>query len=124
MAVKKSYISGRTDCKCGCGLEISKSLYFILESLSRFFFEKTGKKITVTSGARCAKHNKEVGGVASSAHVSGLAVDVAFANSYELYIINQYLYQIGVERIGLNFAKKFVHFDIDETKPKPVYFKY
>jgi len=124
MAVKKRYVIGKTTCKCGCGLDIDPRLNFILESLSRFFRENTGKSIVVTSGARCPAHNKKVGGVASSAHVSGLAVDVAFANSYECYLINQYLYQIGIQRIGLNFEKSFIHFDIDDTKPKPVYFKY
>ena len=38
--------------------------------------ERLGKAVTVNSGFRCPVHNKAVGGVYNSQHVSGLAADV------------------------------------------------
>ena len=35
-----------------------------------------GKSIKITSGYRCPKHNKDVGGVAKSQHVLGNATDI------------------------------------------------
>lgn len=37
--------------------------------------ETYGKPITITSGVRCAAHNKEVGGVSNSQHLKGKAAD-------------------------------------------------
>lgn len=112
------------DCSCGCGLKPTKSALWFLESLDRQFTAATGKELYVTSGARCFKHNADVGGVPNSAHVKGLAFDVHFDNSSECYIIVQHLFKMGITRIGINFAKSFVHFDIDSTKPQGVLFKY
>lgn len=61
------------NCKCGCGLNnISYSLVKILEDI-RYHFG--GKPVTITSGTRCSKHNKEVGGIRGSKHLQGKAAD-------------------------------------------------
>lgn len=59
-------------CKC-CGLYIkNKELLFKLELLRA----RLNKPIIITSGTRCIKHNKEVGGVSNSQHTKGKAVDI------------------------------------------------
>ncbi len=70
----------------------------------------------ITSGYRCPIHNKAVGGVENSAHLSGLAADIACNNmSDRLKIISALLF-CGFRRV--NIKKDFIHVDIDRTKQK------
>lgn len=60
-------------CKCGCGLNnMNLQVVRIADDVRRHF----GKPAIVTSGSRCAKHNKEVGGVSNSRHLQGKAIDM------------------------------------------------
>lgn len=60
-------------CKCGCGFDtVDVQTLEVLESVRRHF----GKPVTVTSGARCAVHNKRVGGASNSQHVFARAADI------------------------------------------------
>ncbi len=61
------------NCKCGCGLNnINYNLAKILEDI-RFHFG--GNPVIITSGTRCEKHNKTVGGIKGSEHLKGNAAD-------------------------------------------------
>lgn len=111
-------------CACGCGFKPKDSALWFLESLSREYNAKFQKELYVTSGARCYAHNADVGGKPNSAHIKGLAFDVAFFSSRECYCITAHLYKMGIRRIGINFAKSFIHFDIDPELPQDVLFKY
>lgn len=60
-------------CKCGCGLNnMNLKIVKIADEVRKHF----GKPAIVTSGSRCEKHNKEVGGVANSRHLQGKAIDM------------------------------------------------
>lgn len=62
-------------CKCGkCNgdVEMYEELLEILQAIRN----KYKKPVTVTSGIRCAKHNKNVGGVSNSRHLKGKAADI------------------------------------------------
>lgn len=60
-------------CKCGCGLNnMNLKVVKIADEVRKHF----GKPAIVTSGSRCEKHNKEVGGVANSRHLQGKAIDM------------------------------------------------
>lgn len=112
------------ECSDGCGMVPTENALWFLLSLAREYSTKHDKKLLVTSGARCFAHNAEVGGVANSAHTKGLAFDVHYDNSAECFTIVKHLFDMGVPRIGINFAKSFVHFDIDTSLPQNVLFKY
>lgn len=61
-------------CKDGCGFNnIDINLVKLLEQIREHF---GGKPLIISSGCRCAKHNKEVGGVQGSRHVKGKASDI------------------------------------------------
>ena len=117
----KYFSDKELSCKCGCGFMITDESFLSRLDAAR---EIAGIPFVVTSAARCLKHNKAVGGVDSSAHTKGLAVDMAFKDSHSCYIILRALYDVGFKRIGINFAKSFIHCDVDETKPQEVLFKY
>lgn len=117
----KHFSDMELSCQCGCGFKITDDLF-----LKRLEYAREYARIPfiITSGARCDKHNKEVGGVADSAHTKGLAVDIAFKNSNQCYKIMDALIKAGFKRIGINFDKSFIHCDADESKPQNVLFKY
>lgn len=69
----KHFKKNEFTCKCGCGMNnISIELVKVLEEIRNHF----GQPCTVTSGCRCATHNKRVGGVQGSRHVVGKAADI------------------------------------------------
>ena len=60
-------------CKCGCGLNnMNLKVIKIADKVREHF----GSPAIVTSGTRCQKHNKEVGGVSNSRHLQGKAIDM------------------------------------------------
>jgi len=75
-----------------------------------------GKSFIITSGWRCEKRNKEVGGTPDSPHLLGLAIDFYCPDLDILALFTKVENAIkkfgwGV-RIGLNVFKKFLHIDI------------
>lgn len=60
-------------CKCGCGLNLQKNG---IKKIADEIREHFGRPAIISSGTRCVKHNKEVGGVAGSYHTTGNAIDI------------------------------------------------
>ena len=61
-------------CKCGCGKNnIDQRVIDMAETIRKAL----GVPVRVTSGCRCEKHNKAVGGTKGSFHVQGKAADLA-----------------------------------------------
>jgi hypothetical protein len=106
-------------CKCGCEeLTFDADFKNTLNHVRHLY----GKPIYITSGYRCHKHNKAVGGKDNSAHTKGLAVDMKCENSKDRYELIGIFYRLGIERIGV--SGKFLHIDKDTTKPSPVIWTY
>lgn len=76
----------------------------------------------ITSGYRSDAHNAKVGGVPSSSHTIGRAVDIYAPTSTQKYIIINALLQVGFNRIGV--AKNFIHVDDDPSKSEDVIWTY
>jgi len=76
----------------------------------------------ITSGYRCEKHNAEIGGVKDSAHVKGLAVDIAVSSGSQRFDIISNGLLLGITRFGP--AKKFIHIDNDISKIQNVLWTY
>jgi len=76
----------------------------------------------INSGYRTKEHNKKVGGKSDSSHLVGKAVDIAYSNSRDRWIIITALQEAGFNRLGI--AKTFVHTDSDETKSPNVIWTY
>tara|TARA_R110000796_G_scaffold21706_1_gene63792 strand:+ start:2946 stop:3299 length:354 start_codon:yes stop_codon:yes gene_type:complete len=81
-----------------------------------------GKPINISSGYRTIAHNKEVGGVPTSSHLLGLAVDIRCANSRERFDLINVLLKKGFNRIGV--GSTFIHVDIDLDKSPNVIWTY
>lgn len=79
-----------------------------LESAEAFY----GMPFVISSGFRTEVVNSAVGGVADSAHLSGLAVDIVCKNSLSRFRILRALFMVGFDRIGL--SKDHIH--VDDSK--------
>ena len=84
--------------------------------------EIAGVPFVLNSAYRCEKHNAEVGGVETSAHRAGLAVDIRISDSRERFCVLKGLLSAGFHRIGI--GKTFIHVDDDLTKPSGVVWMY
>jgi uncharacterized protein YcbK (DUF882 family) len=105
------------ECPC-CGMiNIDHDFIYDLEEAR----EEAGIPFVIESASRCFKHNKAVGGVDSSAHCSGEAVDIVVNSSQARYKLLQALLP-RFRRIGI--GKTFIHVDDDPTKPKEVCWLY
>lgn len=81
-----------------------------------------GKAWKVNSGKRSKEYNAQVGGVASSAHITGKAVDISATTGIRKFEVVTAAYLAGFNRIGIN--KSFIHLDVDNSKPNPSIFLY
>jgi uncharacterized protein YcbK (DUF882 family) len=93
---------------------MSQALVDILDSMR----EEDGRPMRITSGFRTVPHNAQIGGVPNSAHLRGLAVDIACPDSAYRYKIITMALKRGVTRFEI--APAHVHIDIDPTLPKNV----
>ncbi len=60
-------------CKCGCGQDtVDAELITVLEKIR----ERFGSPILITSGNRCPKYNRSVGGAQHSQHLKSRAADI------------------------------------------------
>jgi len=66
-------------CQCGCD-DIPLKVFGNLRATASLFSEAfVDFVIYITSGHRCEKHNKEVGGAENSLHIEGKALDFVLA---------------------------------------------
>ena len=100
-------------CKC-CGVEDMDFTFMLDLDAMR---AKRGKKMKPSSGYRCKKHNKAVGGSPMSFHTStqrrkAKAVDfpIRYASAYDLLKLafEFFFYGIGIDQRG---DGRFLHFD-------------
>ena len=106
-------------CPC-CGENKTKQILMLTIDQLR---DAIGQPLTISSAFRCPKHNEAVGGKSDSAHLKGLAVDIVCENSHLRFLLIKHALKLGFVRIGVDF-KKFVHLDIDGTKPTEVFWGY
>lgn len=74
----------------------------------------------INSWTRCEKHNNKIGGAPSSSHLKGIASDIGYTNSTELFTIINALQLCGFKRILVYPKSLFIHVDSDSTKIQPI----
>ena len=75
--------------------------------------EHFGKPVIISSGYRCERHNKSVGGATASKHKQGMAADITVTDIKPAEVA-KYAESIGILGIGLYETEKdgyFVHID-------------
>ena len=97
-------------CQCGCGGDTVDAE--ILETLEKIR-EHFGVPVTVTSGYRCAEHNKDIGGAPKSQHLLGRAADIQLPEVFPQDVA-RYARELGVS-VG-NYIT-FTHIDTRSGHP-------
>ena len=102
---------GEFTCHCGCGYNtVDIRLVKILDDIRKYY----GRAAIITSGVRCKKHNKEVGGVENSWHTRRKAADF-YINGISSSELNRYcsiLRDQGLLRYCYAIDSGAVHIDI------------
>lgn len=99
---------------CCSTVKIDEQLVSYVQKIRNHF----GKSVTITSGYRCEKHNKSVGGATASRHAKGQAADIV-VDGVAPATVAKYAESIGIKGIGLYETAKdgyFVHIDTRTSK--------
>lgn len=108
----KHFKKSEFTCKCGCGLNVE---YLDVVQIADEIREQFNRPAIVTSGTRCKKHNKEVGGVVNSRHLQGKAIDLyvqGVSGSQLLEAVKKYMYRKGIRYTYIIQNGNAVHMDI------------
>ena len=108
----KNFKSAELDCKgkkCCSKTMIDIELVGYLQVIRNYF----GKAVTINSGYRCQKHNKNIGGEKNSRHTQGMAADIVVKGVTPIKVA-QFAEMIGIRGIGL--YDNFVHIDTRSDK--------
>ena len=104
-------------CRCGCGLNNMQAEFMKKLTMARQIARETSNiPFIITSGCRCAVHNRKEGGSSSSDHLTGRGADIRCKSTGDRWIIIDALIKAGFNRIGI--AKTFIHAG-DEPKNTP-----
>lgn len=99
---------------CCSTTQVDEKLVEYLQNIRNHF----NKPVNISSGYRCATHNKNIGGATGSKHSKGQAADI-YINGVAPAEIAKYAESIGILGIGLYETDKdghFVHVDTRTTK--------
>jgi len=100
-------------CRCCGEIKVSEDLVQKLQK-ARIIY---GKPISLTSTYRCLSHNRNVGSRDTSSHVKGDAADIRILGSHDRLKLVAALISVGFKRIGVYKNDKFIHADVDMSKP-------
>lgn len=83
---------------------------------------RLGFELHFNSGFRCPDCNRRAGGKPNSAHLRGLACDVAVPDSNTRFLIVSAALRCGFRRVGV--GPNFIHLDCDESLPQGMLWVY
>jgi hypothetical protein len=124
--VFRPYTAEMFECKCGCGKKLIEP-YWV--DFMNFLYNRTQVMYKVTSGIRCEKYNKKVGGKdyykgtehILSDHVMSMAIDIDYSSIDERSQIVYYAFKYGVPRAIVYTGKKtFVHLSTNDKLTTPL----
>lgn len=118
----ENFTESELKCRCGCGRLNYNNEFLIRVQAYRYLL---GRAMTITSGGRCVKHNKDVGGEPTSCHEcetkKATALDFTCSNLEQAYILacncnlfNEVIYYVN---------KRFIHLGLDKKQKGNYYIK-
>ncbi len=115
MQLTKNFSKKELQCPCCGKIEMNNELLQKLQSLR----DEVGFSLTINSGFRCAKHNKEVGGSPNSQHLLGKAVDISIKglNGEQRHLLLKSAFRLEFHGVGV--YSNFLHLDL---RKNPVFF--
>jgi len=95
------------ECPCCWQVRLVPRLVYLLEKLRK----KVGEPILVSSGYRCPKHNKVIGGAKHSYHMQGKAADI-YTKRTSVEELGRLAHEVGFPTVILYPRHGFIHVDI------------
>lgn len=112
-----NFMDSEFKCRC-CGKMPEKGMKTLLIVLLQRLRDKVGKPLTVTSGYRCQKHNKAVGGAANSQHVLCTAADIRVPSGMTVDQLAAAADAVGFTGVGKYYKQGFVHVDVRPNRAR------
>ena len=111
--ITKNFFFKEFSCRCGSclfadGYQFNKSFVRSLQNIRDYIDEP----MSVSSGLRCYKHNKNVGGVSDSEHKTGKAADIICTSAVKRYGIVRRGLELG---LTVGITKSFIHLDMRDV---------
>lgn len=115
--ISSHFHSNEFKCKCGCGrIYIDEGLVNKLEQL---FAKLNASKCIISSGYRCSKHDKNVGGNGYGQHTKGYAADCVYYDKNGKIIPSKIVvcvaYDMGLFKGMANINNNYQHLDVRTT---------
>lgn len=100
-------------CRCGCGMNVDPKLIMVMQAVRAYWKQP----ITITSGARCPKHNAVVSKATKSRHMAGDACDF-IVKGISPQLVAGHLRSIFPNSCGVAYSNKagFTHLDLREER--------
>lgn len=119
MKITRDFSSKEFSCNDGTAVppQYHRNMYELAKNL-QVLRDKLGKPIIINSAYRTPQHNKKIGGVSNSQHLTASASDIRVAGmtSKEVHdTILQLIKEGKMHNGGLGLYNSFVHYDIRKT---------
>lgn len=108
MRISKNFKRSEFACKCGCGFD---TVDVKLSMLCEFVRNAVKRPLTINSGCRCEKHNKNEDGAKNSKHLLGKAADLAMLSPEEIEKVYEFLCFTFYDRFSFIMYDTFIHVD-------------
>jgi uncharacterized protein YcbK (DUF882 family) len=106
--ISKNFNRSEFACRDGCGFAtVDTELIQVLEDVREHF----DSVVRITSGCRCASHNRSIGGAPDSEHTRGTAADIV-VSGVSAAVVYDYLLKKYPGRYGLGKYATWVHVDV------------
>ena len=121
MKLSANFRSEEFACRCGsCSASEDPPMQVAFVMKLQKMRNLYGKPIRITSGFRCAAHNRNVRGNPSSHHLEGNASDLFALSASEKFWLLKYAIEVGFSGIGV--GRDFIH--VDDREGAPVVWTY
>ena len=106
--LSKHFSRNEFACRDGCGFAtVDVQLIEVLEDVREHF----DGRVRITSGCRCAAHNRSVGGAPDSEHTRGTAADIV-VDGVAAHVVYDYLSTKYAGRFGIGKYTTWTHIDV------------
>ena len=106
--ISENFSRSEFECHCGCGFDtVDAELISALELVR----SKFKRPIHIISGARCEKHNNEVGGAGKSQHILCKAADFIVKDVSPLRV-HEALLSLFPGIYGIGNYRRWTHLDV------------
>ena len=122
MKLTKNFSKSEFDSKDGAEMpdDVLENVKVIAEQL-QVLRDVLNVPIKINSAYRSVAHNKKIGGVKNSKHITGKAVDIAvkgITTNYLAFKIKELISKSKMLEGGIGVYDTFVHYDIRGTKAR------